>query len=56
MKSYVVLAAAAAAFFTCVPTLVRAEAQPVSLVYETPREFFGGADFNGDGLRGRGHR
>ncbi len=50
MKFYVVLAAAAAVVFTSVPTLVRAEAQRVSLVYETPREFFGDADFDGDGL------
>jgi len=51
MKPYVVLAAAAAVSFICLPNLVRAEAQPASLVYETPREFFGEADFDGDGLQ-----
>ena len=50
MKSYFLPAAAAVALCATTPTSVWAEAQPASLVYETPREFFGSADFDGNGL------
>jgi formylglycine-generating enzyme required for sulfatase activity len=50
MKSYFVLAAAAASFLTAAPILVLAENRSPSLIYESPREFFGSADFDGDGL------
>ena len=50
MKSYVVLAAAAACLSVSNPGSIQDESQPASLVYETPHELFGGADFNGDGL------
>jgi formylglycine-generating enzyme required for sulfatase activity len=50
MKSYLVLAAVAACLSVFTPTPVLGESPPASAVYETPREFFGGADFNGDGL------
>jgi len=50
MKSYFVLAVASVSFLTAAPTQVPAEPPPVSLIYETPHEFFGSADFDGDGL------
>jgi formylglycine-generating enzyme required for sulfatase activity len=50
MKSYFVLAAAAASFLTAAPILILAENRSPSLIYESPREFFGSADFDGDGL------
>ena len=50
MKSYFVLMAAAASLLASAPAAALAESHPASLIYETPREFFGSADFNGDGL------
>ena len=43
--------AAALSFPATVAILFAAEGQPVSLIYETPREFFGSADLNGDGTQ-----
>jgi formylglycine-generating enzyme required for sulfatase activity len=50
MRSYVVTAATVASLFLSIPASVRAGDARASLVYETPREFFGSADFDGDGL------
>jgi formylglycine-generating enzyme required for sulfatase activity len=50
MKIHFVRAAAAAALLTAAPIPVLAENHAPSLIYETPREFFGSADFDGNGL------
>jgi formylglycine-generating enzyme required for sulfatase activity len=51
MKSYLVLAAAAVACVATSSSPLLAADKPVSLIYETPREFFGTADFDRDGLQ-----
>jgi formylglycine-generating enzyme required for sulfatase activity len=51
MKVHLVLAAAMVSVLAARPTSLLAENQHASLVYETPRELFGRADFNGDGLQ-----
>jgi formylglycine-generating enzyme required for sulfatase activity len=40
---------AAACLLAAVPTRVPAENSSLNLIYETPREFFGSGDFDGDG-------
>ena len=45
------LAAATASILAAHPAPLLAESPHASLIYETPREFFGRADFNGDGLQ-----
>src|SRR5437879_235201 len=49
MKCYSFVAVAAAFWSAAAPGLVWAEGVPASLIYETPHEFFGGGDFDGDG-------
>ena len=49
MKYYSFVTIAATSFLAVVPNSVRAEIQGPSLIYETPREFFAGGDFDGDG-------
>src|SRR2546428_4118210 len=49
MKCYSFVAVAAAFWSAAAPGLVWAEEVPASLIYETPHEFFGGGDFDGDG-------
>ncbi|HVM48426.1 MAG TPA: hypothetical protein VMU04_10385, partial [Candidatus Acidoferrum sp.] len=49
MKSYVLLAAATASLILTPSSSPAAEPKGGSLIYETPREFFGSADFDGDG-------
>src|SRR3974390_3206418 len=51
MKFYLVVAAATASLFSANPALLLAQTTHASPIYETPREFFGSADFNGDGLQ-----
>jgi formylglycine-generating enzyme required for sulfatase activity len=49
MKYYSSLAVAASSFLAVVPMFVLADERAPSLVYETPREFFGSGDFDKDG-------
>ena len=51
MKSYLVVAAATASILAANPAFLLAENPRASMIYETPHEFFGSADFNGDGLQ-----
>ena len=51
MNAHLVLAAATVSILAARPTMLPAESQHASLICETPREFFGRADFNGDGLQ-----
>lgn len=48
MKSYCLLTASAGVLLALSSTVFAAE-QPVSTIYETPKEFFGRGDFDGDG-------
>jgi len=49
MKTYSALSAVAC-LLVAAPVAVRSSAVPTPLVYETPKEFFGSGDFDGDGL------
>lgn len=49
MKAYVLLAVAAAAFLRLGQVQSSAQNTPPAFIYETPREFFGRADFDKDG-------
>jgi len=49
MKPYPVFLAACLS--TVMPVAVHGASAPIALVYETPKELFGTADFDGDGLR-----
>jgi formylglycine-generating enzyme required for sulfatase activity len=49
MKSRFLVAAAAASLLGTVPRLAAAESQLPTFIYESPHEFFGSGDFDGDG-------
>ncbi|HWX23231.1 MAG TPA: SUMF1/EgtB/PvdO family nonheme iron enzyme [Candidatus Binatia bacterium] len=49
MKLYSLCALATGSLLALVPDLSRAAMAPESFIYETPREFFGSGDFDGDG-------
>jgi len=49
MKSYSLLTLAAVSLLVSVPISASAAEAPSSLIYESPREFFGSGDFDGDG-------
>src|SRR5690349_11930146 len=48
MKSYFIAAVAATCFLALPPVFSRAASAP-NFIYETPQEFFGRGDFDGDG-------
>src|SRR5215510_11736185 len=49
MKSYFFLAVTAAAISSLPLNIALAQEHPLSFIYETPTEFFGTGDFDGDG-------
>src|SRR5205807_1877059 len=49
MKPYSFVAVTAVSLLSLLPHSTLAAGNPLSVIYESPQEFFGSADFDGDG-------